>query len=275
MQDSESYETRNVSDDVCLKAKRRKVVDVHDKVQKVPKFSLNRSKRCFDRRRVVKSCNARSSFVTLDRRTSPGPLSIAINSLSAEQKSLLFDIGFGSLIGFNIINLCPKLSFYVVDAFDGDDMVIRTTKGDISCDREAVFDVFGISKDATEPIKSGVMRTGTSFYKDWVSQFSVKDIRSSDISAVIVKSKGVVDRFFKMNFLMLFYNTMIRCDSNGVVFRDVLEYLDGDCQNASKIDWCGELLYVLEYSKIKWNRYYPKKRPYCGPLTFLTVSVCL
>lgn len=202
--------------------------------------------------------------------TKPKPLAGVMTSLNQNQKKAIRDLGFGSLIGFDIIDLPLDLLFYVVDSFDNEEMLIRTSKGDIKCDRDAVFDVFGI-RGGTVDIKS-LDKVSDSFHKDWCNQFdNVRDITTSEIESAITNSNGATDEFFKMNFLMLFANTMIGCETNGVIKYDVLEHISSKTV-ISEIDWIGLLLNELQNSKNNWNRESAGKNPYAGPSTFLTVS---
>jgi hypothetical protein len=201
-----------------------------------------------------------------------------MTSLSAEQRQVVIDMGFGSLIVFNIKSLPGKLTYHVVDKFDSDDMVIRNYAGDIKCDNEAVHDVFGIPMGDVD-MYDLESNNESAFVKRWLRQFNIdhSKIRPSNIAEMIMDNKTSVGIIFKMNVLMLFANTMVTSESNGYIVKDVLYRVskarlvnDADIR---AIDWCGFLLKALKSSKNSWDRENPSKCPFAGPATFLTVSV--
>lgn len=203
-------------------------------------------------------------------RSSPSQLCLAMTSgLNTIQQEAMRDFGFGSLIGFNIPFLPGKLVYHVVDNFDPENLVIKTSMGDISCDRDAVYDVFGIPKGEKD-IFEYPSNEDSEFAKEWKRQWPPNfGIRNSSIATKIDES-SVADNLFKMNVLMLFTNTMATSATNGVLCYEILNLVPIDADMRS-IDWCGYLLKSLKVSKNKWDREYLEKNPYSGPATFLTV----
>ena len=213
-----------------------------------------------------------NSMPSIRIRTTPAQLATVMTSLTPAQKECIKGMGFGSMIGFNIDKLPGKLVYHVVDNFDGTEMVIKNRAGDIQIDRDSVHDVFGIPKGHID-ISSLEFKADFEFISEWFNQFpNRKDIRPSAICTQILNSNGATDKLFKMNFLMLFANTMASSESNGKVKFDVLNYLSKDVDIAS-LDWCGFVLKNLKYSKSQWHRNDVNKNFYAGPATFLTVSV--
>lgn len=97
-------------------------------------------------------------------------------------------MGFGSMIGFNIDGLPNKLVYYVVDNFDPEDMVIKTNKGHIKCDRPAVIDVFGVPNGGTD-IDDLEYKGGCEFVGQWVDQFPDRtSIRPTAIADMILSA---------------------------------------------------------------------------------------
>ena len=74
--------------------------------------------------------------------------------------------------------------------------------------------------------------------------------------------------FFKLNFLMLFSNTMGRCENmNGQICLDVVRHIPENLP-ISEIDWCGYIHNCLQYSTNPQGQC-----NYTGPLTVLMVSL--
>nr|GEU65248.1 RNA-directed DNA polymerase, eukaryota [Tanacetum cinerariifolium] len=141
-------------------------------------------------------------------RTTPTALFNAMAILNDDRKKCLHEMGFGSMIGMGIHELPRKLGFYVIDNFYTETNVLSLTDSSILVTSELVNDILGIpmrgcSIESLEPRASD-----DPFIKEWLSQFGEKtEIRPNDISDVIVSTKDA-GKLFKMNFLMLFANTM-------------------------------------------------------------------
>jgi hypothetical protein len=210
------------------------------------------------------------NFMSLFLRSSPSSFARVMTELNKAQQQVLHDFGFGSLVGFNIRSLPGKLAYYVVDAFDPENMVIRTSKGDIPCDRDAVRDVFGLPNGPND-ILGFPSKENSDFVNEWLRQFP-KDtsVRKKLVVDAILKT-GNTDNLFKMNILMLFANTMVISSTNGEFSKEVLHHVPIDA-DMSTLDWCGYLLKYLKVSKKNWDRNHPEKNLYAGPATFLAVS---
>nr|GEW04887.1 hypothetical protein [Tanacetum cinerariifolium] len=119
-------------------------------------------------------------------KTTPMALFNEMAILNDYRKKCLHEMGFGSMIGMGIHELLGKL----------------------------VNDILGIPMGGCL-IESLEPRTPNDpFIKQWLSQFGEKtEIRSNDISDVIVSTKDA-GKLFKMNFLMLFANTMGLCETS-------------------------------------------------------------
>nr|XP_043633129.1 uncharacterized protein LOC122604308 [Erigeron canadensis] len=146
-------------------------------------------------------------------------------------------------------------------------MVIKTAKGDIACDRDAVYDVFGITKGETVILYTPSLEK-SDFVTLWSKQFQVssKFVRNKMVSSRIT-GDFPADKVFIMNVLMLFVNTMVISSGNRYNL-DVLHHVDLDVDLRS-YDWCGFVLHYLKLSKQYWDRNSPYRNPYYGPATFL------
>lgn len=208
-------------------------------------------------------------YLQLRTRTTPKPLFSAIRSLKNVQKKCLISMGFGKLIGMSVDEIPAKLAHYVVDIFDSRSMELKLPNGSIKCTREAVHEMLGVPNGGTS-IKSLESRTyDDSFSKQWKNQFGEKPPRPGDIVKKIILSNDA-GPLFKMNFLMLFANTMASCESSGTCSNTILNHIMDDVQVES-LDWCGFIIDCLRVSKVNWKRENPGCF-YVGPVTFLVVS---
>nr|GEW78381.1 ulp1 protease family, C-terminal catalytic domain-containing protein [Tanacetum cinerariifolium] len=202
-------------------------------------------------------------------RTTPMALFNTMAILNDDRKKCLHEMGFGSMIGMGIHELSRKLGFYVIDNFDTETNVLSLTDSSILVALESMNDILGIPMGGCS-IESLEPRTHDDpFIKEWLSQFGEKTkIRPNDISDVIVSTKDA-GKLFKMNFLMLFANTMELYETSGVCSMYILRQIRDDVC-IKTIDWCNYIIRCLKESKGKWVN--PATHHYTGPLTFMILN---
>nr|GEY01624.1 ulp1 protease family, C-terminal catalytic domain-containing protein [Tanacetum cinerariifolium] len=198
-------------------------------------------------------------------RTTPTALFNAMAILNGDRKKCLDEMGFGSMIGMGIHELPGKLGFYVIDNLDTETNVLSLTYNSILVTSQSAHDILGTIGGCS--LESLAPRSPDDpFIKEWLSQFGDKnEVRRNDITDVIVSTKDA-RKLFKMNFLMLFANTMGLCEKSGVCNMNILKkIIDDVC--VEKIDWCSYIITCLKESKQKWVN--PDKNHYTGPVTFM------
>nr|GFA36527.1 hypothetical protein [Tanacetum cinerariifolium] len=181
-------------------------------------------------------------------RTTPKALFNAMAILSDDRKKCLHEMGFASMIGMGIYELLGKLGYYVIDNFDTESNVLSLNDSSILVTSESVNDILGIPMGGSS-IESLEPRTADDpFIKEWLSQFGEKTkIRPNDISEIIVATKDA-GKLFKMNFLMLFANTMGLCETSGVCSMNILKQIRDDVC-VKTVDWCNYIMKCLKDSK--------------------------
>ncbi|PWA46587.1 hypothetical protein CTI12_AA507210 [Artemisia annua] len=161
---------------------------------------------------------------TLRERATSAPLFEAMRNLSAERKRMIREMGFGELIDFPIGDIPTKLAFFVVNSLDTKSMCLKLREGKIKILPETVQKVIGIPM-GERPLErqEGERGYDDPFLAEWKSQFpeDTKRITTRNVSEVIVETTNT-DYMFKMNFLMLFANTMGCYDNSSGVKYTVL-----------------------------------------------------
>nr|GEZ38260.1 hypothetical protein [Tanacetum cinerariifolium] len=148
--------------------------------------------------------------------------------LNGDRKKCLDEMGFGSMIGMGIHELPGKLGFYVIDNLDTETNVLSLTDNSILVTSQSVHDILGIPMGRCSIESLAPRSPDDPFIKEWLSQFGDKnEVRPNDITDVIVSTKDA-SKFFKMNFLMLFANTMGLCKKSGVCNMNILKKITDD-----------------------------------------------
>nr|GEU49721.1 ulp1 protease family, C-terminal catalytic domain-containing protein [Tanacetum cinerariifolium] len=199
-------------------------------------------------------------------RTTPTALFNAMAVLNGDRKECLDEIGFRSMIGMGIHELMGKLGFYVIDNLDTKTKVLSLTDNSILVTSQSVHDILEIPMGGCSLESLAPRSPDGPFIKEWLSQFGDKnEVRPNDITDVII-SINDASKLFKMNFLMLFANTMRLCEKSGVCNMNILKKITDDVC-VEKIDWCSYIITCLKESKQKWVN--PDKNRYTGPVTFM------
>lgn len=205
-------------------------------------------------------------------RISPKVLSEIISSLSQEQQTWVRNAGFGSLLYFNLGGLPQRLAFKVLQAFDDASCMLKIQNGNIKITEREIYHILGLPYEGDEVvIAQGDSRHERIF--QWRAQFPVSDGQS------LIKASEVVDRMkqgrnadelFKMNFLIIITNVLIRSNTNNFVSQMILSF-DDELDNCAQYNWAAYLIKNLVITKERWMR--TTSLFYSGPMIFLVVSI--
>nr|GFB70925.1 ulp1 protease family, C-terminal catalytic domain-containing protein [Tanacetum cinerariifolium] len=166
--------------------------------------------------------------IKIHTRTTPTTLFNVMAILNGDRKKFLYEMGFGSMIGMAIHELSRKLGFYVIDNLDTETNVLSLTDSSILVTLESMNDILGISIGGSSIESLEPRKTDDPFIKEWFSQFGEKnEIRPNDMTDVIISTKDA-GKLFKMNFLMLFTNTMGLCETSSVCNMNILKKIKDD-----------------------------------------------
>nr|GEU43089.1 hypothetical protein [Tanacetum cinerariifolium] len=201
-------------------------------------------------------------------RTTPTALFSAMGILNADRKKCLQEMGFGSMIGMPLHEIPGMLGLYVIENLDIEKNELALIDGSIQVTPQSVHDILGAPIGGTLIESLTPRKPDDPFIKEWKSQFGEKsEVRPNDITDVIVSSNDV-GSLFKMNFLMLFANTMGMCETSGACSMYILKQISNDIR-VENLDWCSYIINCLKSSKYKWVN--QASNYYIGPLTFMTL----
>ncbi|KAJ9552188.1 hypothetical protein OSB04_016233 [Centaurea solstitialis] len=197
-------------------------------------------------------------------RTTPSPLFSAIRSLSIAQEECLKDMGFGGLLGMKLDGIPSNLGFYVAKNFNPENMTLNTSSGPIHINREAIHDMIGAPMGHLNFDDRATDDHGATIKRDWMMQFKKEPnepIRPTDVIKQLLLSDDA-DWNFKVNFIVVFCNTMGECKCNGLCDLKETRFQD--------INWCDYILDCLRFCKNTWSAH-DKNTFFCRPLTTLVL----
>nr|XP_017227887.1 PREDICTED: uncharacterized protein LOC108203460 [Daucus carota subsp. sativus] len=203
-------------------------------------------------------------------RNSPRLLCDMISALSDEQEEWVKSAGFGSLVDFELWEIPQRLAYKVLEAFDEKKCMLVLQSGKIKIIDHLVHEILGLPCRGHE-VK---LAQGDSRYDrllEWREQFSVSEgqslIKASDVVEKMRQS-GAVDDLFKINFLVVMANVLIRSNTNNFVAQSIISF-DDDLDNCAKYNWASYLIRSLVITKQRWKR--TSSLFYTGPMIFLLI----
>ncbi|KAJ9554626.1 hypothetical protein OSB04_018671 [Centaurea solstitialis] len=203
----------------------------------------------------------------LSIRTSPKNLMIVMRTLRPLQKKRVEEIGLESILHLHVDTIPSKLAFGIVNAFDSEQMLIRTSNGDIKVNNESVSRILGLKNEGLD-IKA--FETGQSWYtkiESWKEQFDDRScIRPQEVQMKITESERDYWNF-RLNFIILFINSMAESSKMGLVNSSILSHLPSEL-DFKMINWCK---YICDCARDAKNAWSSKVNMcfYTGPITFL------
>nr|GEU61229.1 ulp1 protease family, C-terminal catalytic domain-containing protein [Tanacetum cinerariifolium] len=203
---------------------KRKIVDESSSRFEVTTTSSKAKKH----KKNIKISDKNKKNIKIRTRTTPTTLFNAMSILNVDRKKCLYKMGFGSMIGMAIHELPGMLGFYVIDNLDTETNVLSLTDNSILVTSQSMHDILGIPMGGCLLESLASRSPDDPFIKEWFSQFGEKnEVWPNDITDVIVSTKDA-DKLFKINFLMLFANTMGLCETSGVCNVNILKKIRDD-----------------------------------------------
>ncbi|KAK1367820.1 hypothetical protein POM88_033912 [Heracleum sosnowskyi] len=141
--------------------------------------------------------------------------------LTDEQKTSIISSGFEALLKFDLEMIPSKLSSKIVQAFDHTSVSIAIENGRIYINEEDVFSVIGLPHGG-KPIELKDTEVTSRRGQERLAQFPDKQIT---VARVIerVRAEPRVTEMFKINFLIVLSNVLIRTPTHSYVDKQELE----------------------------------------------------
>jgi hypothetical protein len=207
---------------------------------------------------------------SLRTRSSPHQLYNCIKGLTEKQRKIVKQMGFEKLLMLNVNGIPGKLGYFVVDNFNPEKMEIRFGKIAIKVDKEAIQQLLGVSDKGVSLICSEEeLKETTPLAEAYKNRHDRKATSGKKIVRKIQETEDDDDLMFKIDFIVLFVNTIIECHLNGLCKTGFVIKLTED-MDFKNIDWCSFILHKIKDCKKDWV---PKDLSswFRGALTILVV----
>ncbi|KAL9677104.1 hypothetical protein QQ045_005331 [Rhodiola kirilowii] len=190
-----------------------------------------------------------------ETRTTPNTLTEALVSLSDQQKIAVASMGFKGILHLRITKINTQLAKWLLESFDSKTSMLTTKRGDAEIIPMDVNNMLGLPMDG-RPIKVPLrtilhVRLVQTFRSQYGGAFD-NSVSYKDISKTIQSSKEA-DDFFKLNFLVLFYSTVVDSTKGGKSNQRILNAIEG-LDEICTLNWCEFVIDQLRHTKVEYDK---------------------
>ncbi|KAI3760021.1 hypothetical protein L1987_50409 [Smallanthus sonchifolius] len=243
------------------KDKKRKVADSEDGFETPNKKSEVTQPSKNTRKPFVDFSNKRLSL-----RVDIGNLHKAIQALSEAQIAAIKEMGFESVLSWNIKSLPTVLAYWLLNNYDEDRAELNMGENRLKITPSIVHEVLGIPMGPIKVLDKNKPRKGVD---KTIDAFKVQ-FDSTRVGAIELKNKMAntqeAGRLFKINFLVLFNTIMGEITKSTTVNQKFIKFID-DASEIPNMDWCSYMIDCLNRTKKTWKEH----DYYNGPITLLVV----
>ncbi|XP_076898776.1 uncharacterized protein LOC143552439 [Bidens hawaiensis] len=203
----------------------------------------------------------------IETTATPNDLCCALQGLTDVQKLDMRDMGFQSILSFNIDNIPPGLGHWLLVNCDHQRNQLNVGTHVIEITPSKVRDVLGVPMGEIPVYENKRGKKIDIIRKEWRKQ-SFRYPAIIFVKHVVEKLKSYTGggTLFKLNFLVIFNSIMGETAKSYNVNQKFLSSIKNEA-DISNMDWCSYIITCLKRTKEGWNG----KEPYNGPLTFLAV----
>ncbi|KAL9667615.1 hypothetical protein QQ045_001978 [Rhodiola kirilowii] len=205
-----------------------------------------------------------------ETRTTPNTLTDAVKCLTEQQKIAVGSMGLDGMLNLGITYVPTQLASWLLESFDSKECKLVTPSGNAEIKPMDVNFTLGLPMGGRPIIVPQRTKPDCILVKKFREQYGDKSenkIKCRLVSEKIQKSK-VADDLFKLNFLVLFYSTIVDSTASGKANQRILNGIEG-IDDIRALNWGEFIIDRLRQTKDEWE--VNKGSPYTGPMPFLMV----
>ncbi|KAL9690819.1 hypothetical protein QQ045_011230 [Rhodiola kirilowii] len=207
-----------------------------------------------------------------ETRSTPKPLTDCVKTLNKEQRLYVASMGLEAMLHLNVNMVRAELAEWLLDSHTSKTSTLITSRGDVYIVPKDVHYILGLSLGG----RNIILPNRTEADSPIVQQFRIQygGIKDSTVTCKTIVEKirqsDAADDTFKINFLVLFFSTMVESTKSEVSNQRILNGIEGT-DDIRALNWCEFIYTCLRDTKDEWEG--NRRSPYTGPITFLIISV--
>uniref|UniRef100_A0A7N0U5R1 Ubiquitin-like protease family profile domain-containing protein n=1 Tax=Kalanchoe fedtschenkoi TaxID=63787 RepID=A0A7N0U5R1_KALFE len=183
-------------------------------------------------------------------RCTPYRLYHALSQINERHKEAIWNLGFGKMLDLNMYEIPSRSGEWLVDAFDPLSYTLRTKDGALKIRAHDVHQISGIPIGGQRILMERRVDYSREIVMSWRMRYG---ITNSAISVTKIMDKMIQstrpDKWFLLDFLVLFTTTMVEGIKNGMSNQRILTVVDRP-ENAIKFDWSRSVVDSMCSAKI-------------------------
>nr|GMC95877.1 uncharacterized protein LOC109193148 isoform X2 [Ipomoea batatas] len=210
------------------------------------------------------------AFPRVITRSPAGVLVDSLKDLSCQQKDDIREMGFASLLDFNVSECPPRLVYWLLSNFDAETRVFDLGGGrSLALEERDVELVLGFPRGPIQMVKPDRLVI-SNLLKHWRGKFekSRHQVTPATISSAMVVSLVDGGLWFRRHFSMLVLSTLVACMRNGYANQMYFHHFD-DVKRIRDLNWCKLLVDSLVETQAAWKS--GSHKCFVGPAEFVAL----
>ncbi|KAD4888794.1 hypothetical protein E3N88_20867 [Mikania micrantha] len=189
--------------------------------------------------------------------SSPAQLFRCVKLLRDKQKEDVRQMGFGSLLKFNIDGIPSRMVHFVVDRLKSKKMEIIGRSGSLKITPQMIHRLLGVPIGGIKIESIVPLEVLDESVCQWRRQYEGRLIAIREIVEKIESAEDENTFDFRMDFLLLFMTILVECHKNGRVRENILRYITSETDFSKMI---GVITYLKASKVAKWDEFWNKNR---------------
>ncbi|CAM8950120.1 unnamed protein product [Rhodiola kirilowii] len=207
-------------------------------------------------------------YAGFETRTTPKPLTDCVKTLTEDQRLVVASMGLEAMLHLKLNKVRADLGEWVLESYDSKTSTLITDRGDVEIVPKDIHFIMGLPLGGRIIKLPGRTNAESPIVQQFRHQYGGPRDSTVSCQKIVdkIKQTGVADDTFKLNFLVLFFSSMVESTKSGTSNQRILNGIEGT-DDIRALNWCEYILTCLRDTRDEWEG--NKRSPYSGPITFL------
>ncbi|KAL9672023.1 hypothetical protein QQ045_009597 [Rhodiola kirilowii] len=212
--------------------------------------------------------NLKNQYSGFETRTTPKPLTDCVVALNKDQRLTMASMGLEAMLHLNINMVRVDLAEWVLESYDSKTSTLITDRGDVHIVPKDVHFILELPLGGRNIKLLGRTNADSPLVQQFRCQYGGPKDSTVTCKTIVdkIQQSGAADDTFKLNFLVLFFSSMVESTKSCVSNQRIMNGIEGT-DDIRALNWCEYIYTCLRDTKDEWEG--NRRSPYNGPITFL------
>ncbi|CAM8945217.1 unnamed protein product [Rhodiola kirilowii] len=185
-------------------------------------------------------------YAGFETRTTPKPLTDCVKSLTKDQKLAVASMGLESMLHLRLNKVRADLGEWVLESYDSKTSTLVTDRGDVEIVPKDVHLILGLPLGGRIIKLPGRTNPDTPIVQQFRHQYGGPKDSTVSCQKIVdkIQQSRVADDTFKLNFLVLFFSSMVESTKAGTSNQRILNGIEGT-DDICALNWCEYVITCL------------------------------